>query len=510
MSVTRDRGRLVVAAAVAVLLAGPLPASAHWLSELGEIAATAGRTGGRLAREIPALEDAMRVISKLPAEAKAGAVAAEALPDGAWRFQTATGEVVTATSPEGVKGALTALVPDAESAGSKSLTFYIGEDGLLAHPEALAALPQEAGVQITLGETSYPLLRQGSGDAVRMFAEINPSLIVEIKDRGLLDQVVWQMQRPLGRSGVRVLALDAAGPKSLPTVVARTAGDPLAAERIDPHALASALASMPGQTIIVSGAIEGDVLRFGAGASDSILTAELTRAAEAGDVNLLLLDTGTPKQPGETTWLFQTRAVAGLDEAMAKATFGDFLGVLGQSQGRLAIDAGWGERGHSRLSATPAASDAPAASGETGAASGWSLLKDAADLSQLASGHVLPKSVSASLNDRDTQWDRDHRLIPFLPAWLQAYYAIEMLFGLVAFPETRLWWRFLLRRTSFGRQPMTWPRRIGSEIVYLLMFTPLVGGFALIAMFIRSIVESVLGFARAVGRLAGPGKGQRA
>lgn len=479
-----------------VIVCLPIPASANWLTSLGEIASTAGRTGGKLAGEVSiGLESAAKIISKLPAELQKGAIAAEALPDGAWRLRNAAGETITATTPEGIRGALTGLEPGLKETGSFS--FYVNEDAAFQNVTALEALPSDAQIHVAIDDASYPLLRQGKGDAAKLFAELDGNLIISIADRTLFDEAIWQLKRPLGKAGIRVLSLDGGGARALPAAGRRSAeGLPLA-ETIDVGALDTAFASIRGQTVIVSGKIEAGAVGFTgvSGKTGSIPLADLTRAAEAQDVNLLMLDAGTPKQPGGTTWLWQERGIANLNTAMAHTTLGHFISALSRGQGRITITTDWGEGGHFRLTAVPAASDAPAASAAAPQAGlGERAAEFAAHVAEKLAGNVAPQSTVISLNSRNTQWDLDHRLIPGVPAWILYAYAAGWVSGLIAFTETRRWWRFLTR--GWLSTAPSWPRRTIMTAVYWLIFTPLVGWPALMSFFVRSIIEQIVAFFR--------------
>ena len=497
-----------------VLIAGvslaATPVNANWLTSLGEIAATTGKVAGktgRLAGEVSVgLEGAVKAIAKLPAEMTAGAIAAEALDGGAWRLRNAAGETITATSAEGVRGALAGLAGDA-----KSVTFFVGEDTAFSARDALVALPSEAKLRFAVDEASYPLLRQGSGETTALFAELNPGVILALKDRGLFGEALWQLQRPLGKSGVRVLSLDKGGPKSLGTLGKRSAEGMPVAETIDPVALEAALPSLRGQTVIVTGAVEGETLRFTgmSGVEGSVSVADVMQAAERSDVNILVLDAGSAKQPGGTTWLWRERGIANLDAAMAKATLGDFIQALSRGQGRLAVDADWGASGHFRLSAKPAAADAPKASGEAaGKSFGESTLDVAVDLAAKIAENVVPRSTSASLNSRDTQWDIDNRLIPGVPAWAQYWYLMNWVAGLIGYFHLKRWWRLLRRRTVGAEAPAGRLAKIGEGILYWLAFTPLLGWPAVLVLLIHSIFDPLASIIRGVGGVFRKAKAQ--
>ena len=472
-----------------VIACWPIPASANWLTSLGEIASTAGRTGGKLAGEVSlGLESAAKIISKLPAEVQKGAIAAEALPDGAWRLRNAAGETITATSPEGIRGALTGLEPGLKDAGRFS--FYVNEDAVFQNATSLEALPADAQIRVAIDEASYPLLRQGKGEEAKLFAELNGNVIISLADRTLFDEALWQLQRPLGKAGIRVLSLDTEGAKFLPSVGRRSAeGMPLA-ETIVAALLDSAFSAVRGQTVIVSGKIESGIVSFRgvSGNTGSIPVADLMRAAEAQDVNLVLLDAGTPKQPGGTTWLWQERGIVNLGPAMANSTLGDFISALSRGQGRLLIETDLGQGGHFRLTAAPASSNAPAASGAAAQPGlGERVLEVSATIAEKLAGNVAPQATIVSLNSRNTQWDLDNRLIPGIPAWILFSYAAGWVSGLIAFAETRRWWRFLTRRW-LSSQP-SWPRRVVMNTAYWLIFTPLAGWPALMVFFVRSFIE---------------------
>ena len=479
--------RGVILIVVVLLAAGP--AAANWLSTLGEIAATSGKAGRVVSEMSAGLEGAARIIDKLPALAKKTAVAAEALPDGAWRFRNSAGDVITATGTDGVKGALKGLAVDGDN-----LALYLNEEAAFTGAGALDGLPETAKLHVVVDDTPFPLLRQGKGEAARLYAVLDSNVIVALTDQKLFGEAVWQLKRPLGKSGIRVASLDTTGPAFLPAAGARTAEGLPQAEVLNAANIATGLASMRGQTLIVTGSAEGDVLKFTGitGESGSVAIPDLMHAAEQQDVNLLLLDGGTPKQPGGTTWLLQTRGIAHIDKAMAEASLGDFIAALGKGQGRMEIETDWGQSGHLRLSAAPARAQAPVASGEIKAAGVGERVTDfAAELARQLAGQVVPGSATASLNSRDTQWDLDSRLIPGIPAGLQIWYAVSWIFGLLGFSQARWWWRLITRTRA---NALSWPWRGLYEAGYWLIFAPLVGTFAFAAVVLKSVFDQLYGF----------------
>jgi len=489
-------GLRTIAMALFVLMTAA-SAEAGLLSELGELAASSGKVG-KLAGEVPVgLEDAARLVAQLPEAARKGAVAAEYLDGGAWRFRNAAGETITATGPEGIRGALSGLAPDAIKSGDK-LSFYLSEESAYVGGVALDAFPEGSKLHVIVGDEAYPLLFAGKGEAVRLYAELSDTVIVSILHPQLFGEAMWQLKRPLGKSGIRIASLDQGGPSLLPTVGKRTAEGMPQAEAVDAAAFGKALSAIRGQTLIVTGDLEGDALKFTgmSGNAGSVPIASLMEAARSQDVNLLLLDAGTPKQPGTTTWLWQERGVAHLDKAMAEASLGDFIMALSRGQGRMEIATETIDNWHFRLTASPVAADAPAASGEAAGRSVASQITDVSgELAIKLAGHVVPRAAAATLNIRDTQTDIDSRLIPGLPAWVPWWYGASWAMGLIGFAQARRWWRILTRTRA---KPPAMPWRIGYETAYWLLFTPLSGPWAFLAVMAMSIIGQFVGVWRLI------------
>ena len=142
---------------------------------------------------------------------------------------------------------------------------------------------------------------------------------------------------------------------------------------VDPYKLPAALSSVRGQTVLVTGRVDGDVLRFNPpkGAESSIVLKDLTAAAEAADVNLVVLDQTAGRQPGGRNWLWQRVEVKGLDDALTRASFADFLNALGASRGQLAVTASAESPGRVLVQATPSGTAAVPGGGLGGGLTDW-------------------------------------------------------------------------------------------------------------------------------------------
>ena len=119
-----------------------------------------------------------------------------------------------------------------------------------------------------------------------------------------------------------MLALEPGGPQRLSSVPRFDPATKAAlVDQIDPASLGEALRKLSGQTVLVTGRVEGDTLAFVAatgGAEQKVFLRKISAAAEASDVNLVVVQASGPRQPGGRNWLWQKVGVAGLDEAMKR------------------------------------------------------------------------------------------------------------------------------------------------------------------------------------------------
>ena len=97
-----------------------------------------------------------------------------------------------------------------------------------------------------VGGESYRLVRRTEGTIERLFAEVRSNLVIEMGDRRLFEEAVWQLARPLDKAAsVRVLALEPGGPSTLSASprIDKTSKRALI-DVIDPVSLAPAMGSV--------------------------------------------------------------------------------------------------------------------------------------------------------------------------------------------------------------------------------------------------------------------------
>jgi hypothetical protein len=466
---------------LALLLALSVPgAQANWLSRLGRIGAEVGETGVRAGKiGVIELERGAALIRTLPPGAKGSVLAAHATPEGHWKFVNRDGDVFTAGTPEELQRVLPTLLPDAAPGGS--LGIYLSEETLFADRALLKDLPSGAKLYIVAGADSYPLLSRGDA----LFAAVRPNLLVDLRERALFDEAIAQLERPLSRSSIRSLALEPGGPATLSSYP-RLDPDTKAAlvDAIDPPALARAMSSVRGQTVLVTGRVEDNLLHFNpsAGGEQSVKLSELTRAAADADVNLVILQSDTPRQPGGRNWFWQRISVGGLDDALKRATFGDFLDALGASRGEFHVSMQREANGRVAIRAVPADAGSEPITGVVG---GWwsSAVSN-------VTGNVVTTAVDVYARDDERQKELDRRLIPFIPSWYQFAYLMGLVAGVLGWPVASQWYVRIWppeQRAEY-RGAVGYRAAQGVRLLaYLLLFLPIVGIPALIVSFMQQL-----------------------
>ncbi len=471
-----------VCAALLLVAAAPV-AQANWLTSLAREAGEAGGSAAtRAARYgISGLDRAAAHIKALPAATKDAVLAAHATPEGHWKFVNREGDVFTAGTPDELTRAVPTLLPDAPS--DAKLALYLSEDTVFDERALLKDLPEGAALHVVVGRDSYPLVR-ASDRGGTLLAEVRPHLRVALDDAGLFEEAVTQLERPLSRSSIRTLALEPGGPATLSSSPRLEPGTKAAlVDRIDPAELAGALRSVRGQTVLVTGRVEDNLLHFRpeSGSEQSLKILEVMRAAAEADVNLVILHAPVPRQPGGRNWLWQRIAVDGLDDALKRATFGDFLDALGSSHGAFRVNVSREGSGRVAIRAAPEGS---AAEPITGVVGEW-----LATVASNITGNVVTSTVEVHARDEARQEELDSRIIPWLPSYIQAVYLVGLIAGILGWPVARAWWERIwpARAAPSTRAPVGYRAAQAARFAaFLLLFLPVAG---LPALFVSLILQ---------------------
>lgn len=456
-------------------------AQAGWLTKIlrqaGDGAGGAGRHAD-LPAGFGALGDAAHHIRGITALERGVPLAAHVTPEGHWKFANKNGEVFTAANAEEMKRMLPSLAPGA--APDAKVSLYLTEETVFEGRALLKDLPPGIDLFLVDGSRSYRLLRRADSDRELLYAVLRPNLVVEAVDRQMFHEAAYHLNRPLNKSNIRVLAIETGGPKRLSSVPGFDPASKAAlVDPIDPAHLEAAMSSLRGQSAVLTGRVENGVLHAG---ESSIALDKLYRAAEAQDVNLIVLQSQATRQPGGRNWLYQKVEVAGLDDALKRATFGDFLDALGASRGELAISAVPSGQGRITLRAVPTGDAAQPLTGQVG---NW--LGEAVSH---VTGEVITKAVEVQARDQPAQTEQDLRILPWLPSIVHLVYFLLFLPGLFCIPVTWDWWQRVWPREAredYKGALGYWAARCMRGLAYVLLFMPVAAVPALPVMAWRII-----------------------
>jgi hypothetical protein len=448
----------------------------------------AEHTGGRAVRHgAGSLDNVAAHIKALPHKPDSHVLAVGATPEGHWRFTNRAGETITAASPDELRRALAIVAPEAVGAEGK-LALYLAEDTVFRHRALLKELPKDATLHVLVDRRAYRLVRQPAGNTERLFAEVRPSVLAEMAEPMVFAETIFQLTRPLDRSRMRAIAVDPGNPAAIPRYPNIDAATGRAAlDVVDPANLVRSMSSLRGQTAVVTGRLDGDLLYFrpASGGERSIIVRELIAAAEAADVNLVILRSQSARQPVGRNWLWQRHEVRGLDSAMVRTDVSDFLDALGE---RVAVSANPINANRTRLVATRMTdlSSGPVPTPITDA-----MVDVVSDLA----GRILTSGVEANVRSQERQRELDGRIIPGIPSAIQYGYLALFVFGLFGLPVSRGWWARVWpaeQRAEYGSVIGYWAARAVRGVTLVLLFAPLVAGASVPIQAIRSAWNTVV------------------
>lgn len=482
-------GRPLLLACLVFGFAGtPTAVKAGWFTKLIREAAEAGgsaaRKGAKLGRHLGPAAAHLRKIN-LPGHRPG--LAAEITEEGHWRFVNKSGETYTAGTPEELQRAFTTLLPENAAGAEKGLkpAIYLTEQSIFKQRALLKDLPDHGPLFVVIDKKSYRLLLRGSGKGTRVFAALRRNLTIEMTAQAAFKEAYWQMNRAFRRADIRLLSLQP-GSKGIVPAARRPgkAGAAIKPELADPFALAKSMASIRGQTVLLSGRIEGEFLHFqpAKGGPGAVRLAKLRAAADTADVNLIMLNASRAAQPGARNWLWQRTSVNGMERAMKAKTRADFIEALAGGRGAFVVK-------------TKLYSDGRRVSLETAPLASDSLLPSTDGLSDIFSegvshlaGELVSQSIDAYFVSRDRQEDLDLRLVSWIPANYQGFYFGSILLALVSLPVSRGWWRRIWpleeRRDYAGRFGFYAARAV-RFVVFVLVFMPLAAFPALVVYFLQ-------------------------
>lgn len=453
----------------------------RWLAVLCAIIAMMGAAQGAHAADA-ALDLAMIQAQRLVLPAGTSVLAASASTEGHWTFVNAKGERFTAATPDEMTRMTGVLAPESKAAGGK-LLLVVTEASVFGNAEVLGKLPRDAAVRLSTATGVYALV----GSPPRQ-VQIIPKLRAEIGERAAFDEVLLQLDKSLAKGGIRVLALDPSGPAALPrrlALEAKAKGDLV--ERIDPLRLKDALAGLSGQTVVVTGRLEGKFLYFqvSGGPDRSLIADDLIAAAASGDANLIILDAQSGRQPGARNWLWLRAELQGADALHPDSGLDALLGAMASEARPLNVRLTRLDPDRVTMVAVPSAAAAPS----TAVAIGEALGRVAADLTSGVTGRIEPSAIHMHLVSAARSRELDRRLIRWLPAWATWGYLGLLLLGALGSRVSRRWWARIWPPETAADYPNALGLQAAKAVrgaAYALVFMPGVALAAVLMLLVPS------------------------
>ena len=471
---------------LALALLASAPADANWLTRVLKHAddGAAPRTGKRL----PAIDEAGAHLKTLPAARRSRAVAAELMDEGHWRLRNAEGETFTAATPEELSRGLRVLAPLTEEA-SKHIILLTGET-LFKDRTKLKELPADAEFDALIESRVHRLVRRVVDGVERYSLDVGNGVHVPIRNRAQVHEMLWQIARPVDISALRVLALE---PGAMGLLKRTRPADPtpgrVAVETVDPERLPHMLSAVARGTIVISGRMKGGVLyyRASSGPERTLLLDELRKAAAAHDVNVVIIESASARQPGTRNWFRQRVGLSRLDGPRARPALPD---LVGQLTGGAPVETDAIAIGELRTSFQLAGFPRSGGSGWTAPVSEtWR------DLAPEVTGTIVASGLRLDLTSRARQRELDARFVPGIPSLIQVGYLIFLFLGFAGLSISREWWQRLWpleARADYARRTGYWAARSVRGAIFLLVFMPLVALVSAPIALIRGVWRSLV------------------
>ncbi len=480
MDFAKRHFRLLVASLLALaVLASAQTVEANWLTRILKHADDG--VPHRTAKRLAPIEEAGAHLKTLPTARQSRAVAVELTNEGHWRLRNAEGETFTAATPDELKRGLRVLTPLAEETAKQIL--LLSGDTLFKDTAKLKELPADAEFNALIESRVYGLHRRIVNGVERYSLDVGSGVRVPIRSRAEVHEMLRQLARPVDLTALLVLALEpgATGLLKRTRPVDPTPGR-VVVESVDPERLPHMLSAVARSTVVISGRMSGQTLHFrpSSGPERTLALDELRRAAAAHDVNLVVIESASARQPGTRNWFWQRVAVTRLDGPRANPALPD---LIGQLTGGIPVETDAVIMQELRT--------AFQLSGiQRGAAGGWTapVSETWRDLAPEVTGTIVASGLRLDLTSSNRQRELDARLVPGIPSLVQIAYIGLMVVGLAGLSVAREWWQRLWpveARGDYARRTGYWAARGVRGAIFLLVFVPLVAVASAPAAFIR-------------------------
>ncbi|WP_161599744.1 hypothetical protein [Roseibium sediminis] len=460
-------------------LALPLSAEAGLLSKLArEGAEAAGSAAKKFDAPIPKLEDGIWFAKKLPA--KAGAANMALLPgeNGTWRLITEAGDEVPLSSLDEMAGAadgaatqvVKGLAGDAPKITKlKNTQIAIREADFFKLRDQIGDIPKSLDLQIVRNSgKTLPLKQVRAGDKSRLMVELDKDVLLNPKNLRAMDANLKFLDTPVKQADLKIARFDSTA-KAKQQAARQTLNDPTSI--LDPNLLESSLAKYKNRTLMLGGKVTTDpatgakVLQVKDGGKIVNLDlATLDASAARQRVNLMLVDTGTPTQPGKSLFS-KTSLEKRFATAQTAFTQADLMKAVTPPNAKTIINAA--EDGKTRITMTTRHFDADPAAAAAAAAddytlAGW-LLEGGA--------RVAARQVTYFAEDPDHTEEMNGRWLPWFKNMDLIVYSVFAVVFVFTATKTWGWWKALWRMVARkSREDEDFPK--GVRIARMITFAP--------------------------------------
>ncbi len=474
--------RLVVLSLLALVVLASAPhASANWLTRVLKHADDVGAK--RSGKGLGAIDEAGAHLKTLPAAQRSRAVAVELTNEDHWRLRNAEGETFTAATPEELSHGLRVLAPLTEE--TAKLVILLTSSTLFKDNAKLKALPPNAELNALIESRVYGVHRRLVNGAERYSLDVGGGVRIPIRSGNEVHEMLWQLSRPVDLGAIRVLALE---PGATGLLKRARPADPapgrVAVEIVDPERLPHMLSAVAYGTVVITGRMNGSDLQFkpSSGPERSLKLDTLRRAAATQDVNLVVIESTSARQPGTRNWFWQRVALTPLAGPRTKPTLPD---LIGQLTGGVPVETdavGISER-RTIFRLTGISRDG---------VGGWTapVSETWRDLAPEVTGTIVASGLRLDLTSRARQRELDARFVPGIPSLIQVTYLVLLVIGFAGLGVAREWWQRiwpLEARSDYARRTGYWAARSVRGVVFLLIFMPLVALLSAPVAFVRGI-----------------------
>ncbi|MAX53626.1 MAG: hypothetical protein CMH22_16750 [Methylophaga sp.] len=339
---------------------------------------------------------------------------------------------------------------------NKQATLLLSESHLPYSLDAFNKLPSDVAIKIKSRQgKTYSLTTSPTTKL------IDKHISISISDISALKTAMWQLQRPISSSNMRLIQLADNPEVTLPK---QNYGSKIPVDKVGTKQLLNALKTMRQQTFVISAKVENGFLMHG---KEKIAVKDLEKVAADRDISLIILGSDKPKKTLQT--LAKDWQKKKDDGSLNTYTTGDFYNAFAAKNSSAPIPVGIDSSGKLRT----------ALHFDHRAPTKAAVEKQSSSL-ELASMplNVLAKSAMLLQPNEARAKELDDRIHPLIPSWVHLSLIASLAIGLVSYKTS--WFLYLKLWSSPVRVNYpTWHaftiRYLLHRLGFVLLYLPLLG-----------------------------------